>query len=319
VPGSWRKINYDLRPAKNIERKMLSEAFRCLTSFGSMSSYRYVGFGSQFFSDFRLFHRSLGITRMISIEGDREVEQRCDFNRPYGCIRLRFGMATSVLPMLEWNQKTILWLDYDVHLDPEVLADVKFACANAVSGSMIVVTVDTRVKPPGKEDDPDKRVSWLKECLGEKVPAGIRKKDLVGWGTAKVYRTIIDNEIRKTLSERNGTLPEERQIQYKQLFNFEYEDSKDAKMLTAGGLLYETRHGPLLEKSAVELLPFIRSDEEPFQIEVPNLTLHEIRHLDKFLPKTPAKRLRGCPIPEIDVNRYSNLYRYFPSFVEAEL
>lgn len=91
VPGSWRKINYELRPAKNIERKMLSEAFRCLTSFGSVSSYRYVGFGSHFFSDFKLFHRSLGITQMISIEDNKEYKERFTFNIPYSCIKLRFG------------------------------------------------------------------------------------------------------------------------------------------------------------------------------------------------------------------------------------
>ena len=317
MPGSGSKINYDLRPAKNIERKMLSEAFRCLTRFGSMNSYRYIGFGSHFFSDFRLFHRSLGITQMISIEGDRESERRCHFNRPYGCIHLVFGMAAGVLPTLKWNKKTILWLDYDNRLNPEVLSDIKFACIKAVSGSMIVVTVDTRVKPPEEEDDPKKRLGWLDECLGEKVRVGIRNRDLAGWGTAKVYRTIIDNEIRKTLSERNGTLREERQIQYEQLFNFEYEDS--VKMLTTGGLLYEKRQAPLLEKSGLKLLQFVRSGEEPYQIETPNLTFSEIRHLNKYLPKTSARRLRGCPIPEIDVNRYSNVYRYFPSFVEAEL
>ncbi len=317
MPGSGSKINYDLRPAKNVERKMLSEAFRCLTSFGSMSSYRYIGFGSHFFSDFRLFHRSLGITQMISIEGNSEFERRCRFNCPYGCIRVVIGKAASVLPRLPWNKKTILWLDYDNRLDQEVLSDIKFACFKAVSGSMIVVTVDTRVKPPEEEDNPDKRLDWLEGCLHEKVPVGIRNRDLAEWGTAKVYRTIIDNEIRKTLSDRNGTLREERQIQYEQLFNFEYADS--VKMLTTGGLLYEKREAPLLEKSGLKLLQFVRSGEDPYQIETPNLTFSEIRHLNKYLPKTSARRLRDCPIPEVDVNRYSNVYRYFPSFIEAEL
>ena len=54
MPKSYESVNYVLRPAKNIERKMFCEAFRRLAEFGRVDSYRYVGFGSTFFSDFSL-------------------------------------------------------------------------------------------------------------------------------------------------------------------------------------------------------------------------------------------------------------------------
>ena len=60
--SSYEQINYSLRPAKQIERKMLIEAFRNLTEFGDIGSYRYIGFGSIYFSDFNQVHKSLGIT-----------------------------------------------------------------------------------------------------------------------------------------------------------------------------------------------------------------------------------------------------------------
>ena len=315
LPGSWKGVNFSIRFAKNIERKMLSEAFRCLRSFGDLNSYRYVGFGSTFFSDFKLFHRNLGITEMISIEAaDEEDKKRFSFNRPYRCIKVKFGLSRYVLPTLSWNRKTILWLDYDYALDLDVLADVKCFCANAGSGSIMVVTVDARGHDPDGPDDPEKRLSWLKQRLGEKIPAWIRNRDLAGWGTAEVCRSIIEDEVQRTLNARNR---EDPQIQYLQLFNFEYQDT--AKMLTTGGLLYDEQQEELLEKCGIKSLPFIRTGKEPYRIEVPNLTLNEIRHLDKKLPKNVVKKLLDCPISVDDMKKYSELHRYFPAFVEAEL
>jgi hypothetical protein len=62
MAGSYEKINYSLRPAKSIERKMLCDAFRRLSAFGKVENYQYIGFGSTYFSDFSLFHKALGIS-----------------------------------------------------------------------------------------------------------------------------------------------------------------------------------------------------------------------------------------------------------------
>ncbi len=67
---SYMQINYSLRPAKSVERKMLCEAIKRLAVFDKIESYKYVGFGSAYFSDFSLIHRSLGIEDMLSIEKD---------------------------------------------------------------------------------------------------------------------------------------------------------------------------------------------------------------------------------------------------------
>ena len=132
---SYRQVNYALRPAKSVERKMLNETFRCLTPFSRVGTYRYIGFGSNFFSDFILFHRSLGISNMTSIEHDKPARERFRFNLPFHCVELKFGESGEILPRLDWNIRTLLWLDYDRPLDLEVLADVELFCASAISGS----------------------------------------------------------------------------------------------------------------------------------------------------------------------------------------
>lgn len=314
MPGSYELINYALRPAKCIERKMLCEASRKLSEFAHLDSFRYIGFGSTYFSDFALFHRLLGIRNMVSIERDVANRERFSFNLPYRCIDLEFGDSNDVLPNLGWNSRTITWLDYDDKLSSSVLADVKLVCVSTPPVSMLIVTVNAR---PDEFEGNTARLPQLIQRVGEdKVPNGILERDLASWGSAAVARRIINNEIHAALRERNGTLPQPNQIEYRQLFNFRYADG--AKMLTVGGLLYERAQQPNVEKCDFRSLDFVRLGASPCLIEVPNLTYKEIRHLNSQLPRTKRKRLTSPKVPSRDIKRYAATYRHFPHFAEME-
>ena len=67
------KINYSVRPKKNIERKIFCEAIRAMSYFGRLDEYRYIGFGSYFFQDFMLFHKEFSINDCISLEIDNKA------------------------------------------------------------------------------------------------------------------------------------------------------------------------------------------------------------------------------------------------------
>ena len=319
--GSYEKINYALRPAKSIERKMMVEALRKLAPFGNVSSYRYIGFGSTYFSDFVLVHRALGISNMVSIEMDVENRDRFTFNRPYRCVTIEFGGSNEVLPTLPWTVRTIAWLDYDGPLDASVLADVRFFVANAVAGSVLIVSVNSESdRPPGGAgaNVADYRMTKLKERVGEtKVPDDVQGKQLPKWGTAGVYRRIITNEIQSTLAERNGALEAGSRFEYQPLFHFRYADN--AKMLTVGGLLYDEGQDAQMKSCNFERLDFIRTNGEPYLIEAPNLTYREIRHLDRQLPCSTTTSLDAPGVPAEDVRKYSDVYRYFPTFAETEI
>jgi hypothetical protein len=86
-------MNYLFRPAKNIERKMLCEALSRLSVIADVKHYQYVGFGSVYFADFTLFHKQLGIQKLISIESEEEMETRVRFNQPYSCIEVMVGFS----------------------------------------------------------------------------------------------------------------------------------------------------------------------------------------------------------------------------------
>jgi hypothetical protein len=109
--SSGKKVAYDLRPSKQAERYIIVDVLRQLERLGlKISNYHYVGFGSFFFHDFRLFHHELNIGRMTSIEGDSSIISRCEFNKPYSAIDVYDGMSSAFLPSLERTKRYILWL-----------------------------------------------------------------------------------------------------------------------------------------------------------------------------------------------------------------
>lgn len=313
MTASYREINYILRPAKSIERKMLCEAFRCLSVFSPLDQYQYVGFGSTYFSDFYMFHKALNIRKMCSIERDTNNKMRFEFNRPFGCIEIRFGESNDVLPTIQWEDtKSIAWLDYDYKLNESVISDVKTAFSSASSGSIIAISVNAKPASPG-----DRLNELIRNVGEERIPVGISESDFNGWNTAKVYRDVINNEIEETISNRNGGLNLNERIIYKQLFNFHYKD--DANMLTVGGILYSKNQEEEFNSCLVDRLEYVKTGKEPYLIKVPNFTYRELRYLDTQFPIFDSSSVNLPGIPHSDIEAYSKIYRYFPMFAETEL
>ena len=310
---SFEKVNYALRPAKAVERKMLCESFRRLSPIARVDTYRYVGFGSTYFSDFSLIHRALGITDLVSIERATDKKERFELNRPYRSIKLMFGESTELLPELDWRARMIMWLDYDGKLNADVLADVATFCRSCTPGSLLVVSVNAH--PETCTDD--QRLSNLKQRVGSnKVPHDVDPKRLAGWDLAALSRRIIASEITETLLDRNGGRPPNAGLRYKQLFNFNYRDG--ARMLTTGGLVYDVGQESLVRYCSFGQLDFVRDGQEAYEIVVPNLTFREMRHIDAQLPPSPGHTV-DAPVEPEDLDAYKAIYRYFPRFVEADL
>lgn len=327
MPGVYEKIDYRLRPAKHVERKMLAEVLaRVFPYFGDASSYQYIGFGSIYFADFHLFHKTFGITNMVSIERDVDRSERFTFNLPFRCIDLHFGDSTEVLPTLPWNTRTIIWLDYEDPLDKNILSDISTVITKAQSGSILIVTMNAyplfelhgNESPEELKEKSRRVIDKLRNKVGpERIAGDLVGKDLHQWGTARQYRRIIKNQIDEVLRDRNaGRLPGAKFL-YKQLFNFHYADG--GKMLTTGGILYDEGLSAQLSSCQFDRLPFVRNDDNAYEIHVPRLTFHELRYLDKQLPNIDDTPWKSCGIPEEDLRIYADVYRYFPMFAEMSV
>lgn len=334
--GSYESINYSLRPGKAIERKMLIELMQRLSSFHKIEDYQYIGFGSTYFTDFTLVHRSLGIDKMISIEKDSHNESRFRFNVPFSCVQMEFDNSNDILPNIDWETNpSILWLDYDSRLKASMFQDIRTFMANAQSGSLFLMTVNAHPfeskELPAKELK-DFRLNKLKENIGEeKVSGELDGSELSLKGTASVYGTIINNEINTTLRTRNNGKKDDNpdKLFYSQLVNFSYKDGM--MMLTIGGVIYKNSDKAKYEAANFKDLKFYRPMQDIFHIKIPNLTYREIYMLDSILPSNldletgeilnVNGELNNITeiIPLSDVKKYHNIYRYFPSFSETVL
>lgn len=319
---SFERINYALRPAKNIERKMLCEAFSRLVRVAPLREYRYVGFGSIGFHDFSLFHQRLGIDDMISIEARERLRKRFAFNRPYSCIRMRWGLSYDVLPLLSWTRRSIVWLDYEDRLSAKMLEDIQLLAGALPSGSALVVTVNAEpVAVPVESDDLEIQKKRLEELVlkvgEERVPLPVSGKDLAGWGLAMVCRDIIHSEIEKTVTDRNLPLSPKAKVRYQQLFNFQYADGS-SRMLSIGGLLLDPADSAKVQGDFDDL-DFVRTGDEPYVIQVPILTIREVWDLDSRLPRSTRKGAGASRLPSGARKQYGRVYRHFPTFSEIEV
>jgi hypothetical protein len=327
MPASYKKINYALRPAKQVERKMMCEAFRRLAEFGAMESYRYIGFGSPYFTDFQMVHKHLNVQDMVCIEVNESDRDRFRFNQPFRCIELRFGHSNTILPQLHWHARSIVWLDYDGPIDAGVLTDIGFVCTGALSGSVVAVSVN--VDSPFDEKDRCENVKQavgadrfpaiieVPQPVGTPVTRPITDADLAGWRRAGVVWRIIRNEIEEVLTKRNGGRSQWHKMAFQQLFHFHYADG--AKMLTVGGLLFDRGQEAIMARCAFNTLPFVRAGADAYKIETPLLTYRELRHLDAQLPVDDPTDLEAPGVPPTELKRYAATYRWFPTFAESEL
>lgn len=316
---SFSKIDYRLRPAKAVERRMMAETFLRLRPFGSVETYRYVGMGSVYFSDFSLFHTVCGFDPMISLEGadDATIQSRFEMNVPLGNISVAFGHSNTTLPTLRWDLRSVVWLDYDGVLDKEVLIDVRYLATKLVSGSVLAISVNATLQD--RENGTKTPLQVLAERLGSsgKIPTTAQSSTFIKSSEiADVYRRILTQELIDGLNDRNAGRPNGQKLTFEQIFFFKYQDG--APMLTIGWVIFDEGQRAIYDKCGFDGLSFIRHQAEPFSISVPLLTTVELREISRCDEDGKYRKLEELPLPPGEIGKFQALRRYWPvnSFAE---
>lgn len=314
MTGSFRKIDYRLRPAKHAERYMMTDVLRRMR-FGPIENYRYIGFGSVAFIDYRLFHRALGISDMISIEGteDEVIRDRFRRNAPFSHVSLEFGMSWEVLPNIDMSRPCIVWLDYDDQLSRKMAADLGTVARKVPDGSLVAITFTTSY--PTDKNERAAELARLKgdfpEFLPEDTPPQSFEKD----GLAKFGRQAFGGLFQQALADADAGRPENEQRKARQVCFFRYKDG--AWMTTVVWVI--ASDAALAEYEACRFgdLPFVKTGDEPFVIKVPLVTPYETRELERRLPDPTASDEVNW-IPQRDRTAFSYMYRYLPNFAPFE-
>lgn len=287
--------DYADRQSKQVARRIMVDALKRLQAIDRLSNYSYIGFGSYQFIDFEMVHRQLGITKMISIEGDEELLARCHFNAPYRGIEIVQGRSATVIPALDYSGRCIIWLDYTQRLRSDEMADCENLALRLQPGSVLAVTLNCH---PGAEGT---RRSELASAVGsQNVPIGMTESKLGDWGLAGTQRDLVTALLHRVLSGRgDGAM-------WQQILNICYRD--DARMQMIVGLIdHPAIHEPI-QACRFEDMPEISFDSEATIVELPRLTIRERQALDKKLPAKTLKEFAG--IPPNYLAAYARFYRW---------
>jgi hypothetical protein len=309
---SFERVHYEYRPAKQVERRMLLDAFQQLMAIGfPIHEYQYTGMGSVYFVDFVMFHRYLGISKMLNVEVDLEIEKRVKFNCPFNLIKIRMGDIADQIPRLSQDIRHVLWLDYDYPLTDEILDALLMASKCLPRGSILLLTVD--VEPPGEKGEGP--LEWMKYYQQEAhryLPPRAKFGDFAKSKIPAINRTIIDNVIRDGIAGRID-------MRFHPLFNFLYADGH--QMLSIGGMICGDEEERRLKTLDRKRLPFIRESliGNHCRIRVPCLTRKERLYLESKMPKPRGWKPKRFELRDEEASDYCDIYRYYPAYTEMFL
>lgn len=308
--GSYSKVFYDLRPAKQIERRMLIDALQRLQAAGfPIRAFQYTGFGSIYFVDFILFHRFLGMGLLLSVEYDLSIKKRIAFNKPFAPVRVEMAPIGDVIPRLDRDRQHLLWLDYDALLNADMVADIGLAASTLSAGSLLLVTIDA--EPPVGSGPSDWREHY-REHAGTYFD--------LGWSSAEFALSRLPQTLTKLVYNIMDTgLSARSSVELSPLFSFEYADGH--RMVTIGGMITTPSDRATLEAASLHELPFIRRTraDAPFRIAVPRLTRKERLYLDHHMPCKKGWSPEEFELSDSSVSDYAQIYRYYPSYAELLL
>lgn len=310
--NSPTKLNYEVRPCKFAERTMLLAVLQTITNKFE-GKYQYIGFGGLTFTDFKLFHRNLHIDIMHSIEGGSYSEDRLKYNSPYGFIQIHKGMSSTELTKINFDTKTIVWLDYDGAIEDYTFSDLSLLLRKMPVGSVYIVSCNRELK--NKENSDFSSVDEFVDVFRELSPSDLKISDLSASNDYKTIRKMFNKSVRNALKDRNMYGDS---VKFRQLFDIIYQENRGAKIYTYGGIILDHNYEEhLLE---VDDFPFIyRGEDEAYKIEVPNITLKESLLLNSCIgDENYSDKIKNI-VTESCYQKYLKVYKYLPRFFDVRL
>jgi hypothetical protein len=326
---SFEKINYTLRPRKQIERKIIIDIFRELKhKLGlQFEIYTYLGMGSIYYYDFILFNKFLNFKNMISLD-DKQCRQRFIFNKPYDFVEFYNTTTSKFLNELTRIKPLFTWFDYDSYLikydeltkefqsNNHILGDIEVITKKCLPGDVFIITVDISL-PEIALDVQQRKTEFIGKYRQYLDIQFHKEASITQENFVYLIQNIIINKIKS--SHLIGT-PD-----FHKLFAFSYRDS--SLMYTLGGIFY-----PLPKEILNSEIKFIDPNENHLtKIDVPLLTYKEKQTLDrniKFLENSRNTLINNNTIDAVtkrlhfelnpaELKDYIEYYQYYPQYYEG--
>lgn len=321
--ASYEKLNYFLRPSKQVERKLFIEALQRLSKAGYyVTDYTYLGLGSVYFADFILVHKYLLIDNMVCAE-HTEIPKRMRFNKPYDFIKVEMAPVNKVLNderLINRTKPHVVWLDYDFSLNDSILDDIRDTVHVLAPGSVFLVTVTADPKALANALDEKVRqnitdiqrrdllVAFLNNQFGTYLLKPVVRADLSYNRLPLLMIDVLQEHLKQAFNSRPS-------LKFYQLFNFKYADG--VQMLSLGGLIDNDDAGQKLTDAGIYDLDFIETGKKPIEISVPPLTMREKDWLDQHMVRNSEPPVLDFELGNDLLKNYIKYYRHYPVYNES--
>lgn len=313
--SAWH-IAYDIRPGKQIERRLVMESLQAAKAPSvPVDNLRFVGMGGFRFIDFLLANRVLGVNKFTSIEHDEAIIPRCEFNKPFSGIELFSGSSSEYIEKIGFSDPAIIWFDYERGVSSD-LKDDMLALAGAVKpGSFVFITATAELPQSLKNlKGLAKRRAALQEDVTP-LAANVIDEDMNAQIFHLTAAKILLGAIRLGFAGRADGV-------FYPYLRLTYKDS--TWMMTIGGYFGVEAKIKEIQKSLKERCGFLKPDNcnFVFQVEQFNITDAERRLMDRAAIAPKARRseriaLRKLGIRQSIVDQYEDLMRFVPRYYES--
>lgn len=309
-------IDYDVRPSKQIERKVLFETIRAAELAGvEVADLPYIGLGGFRFTDFIAAKRVLGTTRFTSLERDKALYPRCQFNRPFESVSVVNQSAQDFLDNGGLTEPAVAWFDFEYPVNRDCRADIFSLAAKCKPGSFVFLTALAEINKSVLGTDERQKKDFYVKQLGNFAqpypPAEFANRRFPSTAVRMMQAFFIHGFKGRTTE---GV--------YLPYFNMLYKDS--VWMATAGGYFGEPETvGWLLDALCLKY-PFLAPDAAAGLFEVPqfNFTAAERRLFDRAALPDPVKPMAEKQLSQLGfaddvLSQYRVIMTHIPRYFEA--
>lgn len=313
--SSAKSVSYDLRPSKQTERKIMVDLLKIAGGCGiPINEYRYVGMGANRFYDFVLFHKYLGIRKMVSLEHADDMIARAHFNNPYRFIKVRNEGFSDFISTDEYGSNTLFWMDYDGTLTTDITSDISQLSTKLHLGDFCFTTVSAEVPASLRsEKSTAGRLRLAKDVFGD-LAGDLTLADAEQSGFHKAISKLLSAAFQNAFaSRRDGVFVKLLQIQY----------ADGVRMITYGGALLPEAMAKSYQSRVSASMPFLNiASDALYTIRSLSLTEKERGLFDRAAThpsvlSTDRKTLSRLCFKEADIQSYKELLRYMPRYVET--
>lgn len=284
-------VPYHLRMNKAVERQLFLETMKKINDFYPMKRYTYVGFGSNFLEDYKLFGASFDFREMISIENDPSVYKRQQFNTSSRIIQCTLQDSQDFIDNLTTPHPDILvWLDYANADLKQQLKEISDLLRKMKTGDILKITFNAHLN---NLDTKKKAKSGTVVNKYEQRLQNYQKKTGIFYPSLFASTNHVKNEeelpvlLKKTLNILTDSIfTGSSKLIFQPLTSYYYKDG--SPMFTLTGIVLEKK----IVRNFIEKTKFAKWDlsnlswqQDPIRINVPWLSIKEKTTLDSFLPQ----------------------------------